>query len=114
MFSATHKRKSTINKKNISAHTRRFRALYSDPSLGPIKFLGHSPVIKVRSLASVGGQTRKGYKKRGNRGYMPINYDTALLPNIAKGIQAMRDVSKETLTRLLPQSKRQLRAVKEK
>ncbi len=45
------KRKTTIDKKRVSKHTLRFRA-----STGP--------AVPMRSMASVGGMTRRAMKKR--------------------------------------------------
>lgn len=106
------KRKSTINKNRISKHTKRFRVLYAfDPTAmngrGALVPAGESPRIYMRSMASVGGLTRRAMKKkqRVDMGAMGRASAVAMLPKwmqgglaaftkIAQAVQAKYEASK--------------------
>ena len=108
------KRKSTINKKLISEHTRRFRVGIRVDFINGGRYLWDCPPIFMRSLVRLGGlprtQSNNSYYK-GKRNYTPRMHPEVLDNRINSGLAAAASYATELLQRL-PLSKRMMRAQK--
>lgn len=110
------RRKSTIRKGIVSAHTRRFRALYEKVD-GKLRYLGDSPPIRQRTLTTVGGiRIGVSHSRKDNiKDTLAINPNIRINPlttlplNVAKGLESMVKASRLALSNLLPKSKRELK-----
>lgn len=105
-------KKSTIDKRKISAHTKRFRALYAPNvdengcRVNGQHYIGDSPPVIVRSLTHVGGSRPTAYRHRGSGTPTIPLARIAAIPPFMRGMVAMATA---TLKTLLPKSKRELK-----